>query len=320
MIPAVDPPSYESPSMHASPELELHLAPGWSLHPGFAPELRAAVAAARGAGVRGARVGLVLGSGLGNVVDAMQVMAGIDFADIPGMHASTVQGHAGRLLQTRAGDVDALVLQGRLHAYEGRSLAEVVLPTALLCALGVRVLVLTNAAGGLHPDVRAGDLTVLTDLIDLHLDDPARGVLVYEGDAPIEAALRSARAGRVFDREVAHLLVDTGAAERLSVRTGTYVSLCGPNYETPAEIRQLRSLGADAVGMSTGPEAALARVLGTKVAGVSCITNVAVETGGVEVTHAEVVEVGASRRAELATLLLAALPRLDAHARREAAR
>ena len=132
---------------------------GWELHPDFARVLAPTVAAARRAGVDRGRVGLVLGSGLGNVVDAMEVQAAVEFADLPGIHASTVTGHAGRLVLARAGGVDAIVLQGRLHAYEGRSLAEVVLPTALLCALGVRVLVLTNAAGGLHPDMAAGDLT-----------------------------------------------------------------------------------------------------------------------------------------------------------------
>ena len=298
--------------MSTASAFDLRLPGGWQLHPDFAAALAPTVATARAAGVDHGRVGLVLGSGLGNVIDAMEVRAAIDFADLPGMFASTVKGHAGRLVQAHVGGVDVIVLQGRLHAYEGRSLPEVVLPTALLAALGVRVMVLTNAAGGLHPDVRAGDLTVLTDLIDLHLDDAARGVLQYTGDAPLEFALRAARAGRVFDRALAWRLVDIGASAGLPMRTGTYASLWGPNYETAAEIGLLRRLGADAVGMSTGPEAAVAHALGVKVAGVSCITNVAVETGGVEVTHAEVVEVGTSRRAELATLLLAALPFLDA--------
>lgn len=298
--------------MNHQHSFDLRAPGGWELHPGFARSLAPTVAAARRAGVDRGRVGLVLGSGLGNVVDAMEVKAAVDFADLPGIHTSTVIGHAGRLVLASAGGVDAIVLQGRLHAYEGRSLAEVVLPTALLCALGVRVLVLTNAAGGLHPDVAAGDLTVLTDLIDLHLEDAGRGVLTYTGDAPLELALRAARVGRVFDRVIARRLVEVGAQAGLPMRTGTYASLWGPNYETAAEIRQLRLIGADAVGMSTGPEAAIAHALGVRVAGVSCITNVAVEAGGVEVTHAEVMEVGSSRRAELATLLLAALPVLDA--------
>ena len=292
--------------------LDLHLLEGWRLHPDFEPRLRAAAEAARAAGLRGARVGLVLGSGLGNVVDAMDEEASIAFPDIPGLHASTVQGHAGRLVQARSGEVDVLVLQGRLHAYEGLSMAEVVLPTALLCALGARTVVLTNAAGGLHPDMVAGDLTVLTDLFDLHLIDAGRGVLAPDGDVPVELAGRAARPGRFFDRALARRLVEIGAEQRLPIRTGTYASLWGPNYETPVEIGLMRRLGADAVGMSTGPEAAVARALGARLAGVSCITNVAVEHGGGEVTHDEVIEVGAQRRGELATLLLAGLPVLDA--------
>lgn len=301
--------------MTMDPSFDFRLPDGWELHPAFAQALAPTVATARAAGISGGRVGLVLGSGLGNVVDAMEVQAAIDFAALPGMFASTVTGHAGRLVLARVEDVDVIVLQGRLHAYEGRTLAEVVLPVALLCALGVRVMVLTNAAGGLHPDVVAGDLTVITDLIDLHLDDAGRGVLTHTGEVPLELALRAARAGRVFDRVLARRLVEIGAAAGLPIRTGTYASLWGPNYETAAEIGFLRRLGADAVGMSTGPEAALAQALGVRVAGVSCITNVAVETGGAEVTHAEVMEVGSSRRVELATLLLASLPVLDAIAR-----
>lgn len=290
-------------------EHELRPVGGWRLREDYARRVEAARAQLARRGFGGPTVGLVLGSGLGNVVDRMEVEAECAFADIPGFHAPTVQAHHGRLVQARHEGARALVLQGRLHAYEGLPMEDVVFPIATLLALGCRTLVLTNAAGGLHPDMRPGDLMAITGLIDLHLVDVGRGLLLPPAGAPseVEAQLRGGTAKDLLDRSLALRLVDLGAREGIGMRTGTYVSLWGPNYEPPAEIAQLRRLGIDAVGMSTGPEAVFARRLGARVAAVSCITNVSVEVGQAVVTHDEVIEVGAARREDMARLLLAAL-------------
>ncbi len=258
-------------------------------------------------------VGLVLGSGLGNVVDGMEVSASMPFGEVPGLPSTTVQAHSGRILQARgAGGVAVAVFQGRLHAYEGLPMEQIVRPVAILAALGCHTVLLTNAAGGLDADMCAGDVMVISDLVDLHWVDAGRGLLQPDGDVPVELALRAARAGRVFDPVLVQRLLQTGARHGVPIRSGTYASLWGPNYETAAEIGMLRRIHANAVGMSTGPEAVFARALGLRVAGLSCITNVAVEFGGGEVTHEEVIEVGAARRGAIAEVVLASLPHLAA--------
>ncbi len=287
------------------------LAPtGWTLDGAFADRLHAATAHLHEHDITGARTGLVLGSGLGGLIDRTETVASVPFDGIPGFHAASVVGHSGRVVQARRDGAEFLVLQGRLHAYEGFDLGSVILPVAVLCALGCETVVLTNAAGGLDPDMRAGDVAVLTGLIDLHLKDALRGVLVPDGEIPSGLAARAATPGSLFDPALAAQLRAVAADERIAPHTGTYVSLWGPNYESPVEIGFLRRLGGVAVGMSTGPEAVVARALGARVGGVSLITNVAVEAGGGVVTHDEVVEVGAARRDAMEALLLSAVDRL----------
>jgi purine-nucleoside phosphorylase len=284
----------------------IQAASNWRLADDYARRVDAAVASLRPDGF-GAPVGLVLGSGLGTVVDRMQLQAERAFGEVPGFHAPSVVAHAGRLVQATHEDRDVLVLQGRLHAYEGLPLGDVVFPIATLLALGCRTLVLTNAAGGLHPDARPGDLMSLTGLVDLHLADATRGLVLPPAGIDPELALRSATHLAPFDRELAQRLVDVGASVGIPLRTGVYASLWGPNYEPPVEIGVLREMGCDAVGMSTGPETAFAVRMGARVGGISCITNVAVEHGGDVVTHDEVVEVGAAVRDALTDLILAFL-------------
>jgi purine-nucleoside phosphorylase len=277
---------------------------GWILRADYAAKVEAAAAPLRAEGFAG-RLGLVLGSGLGNFVDQLDVLRARDFASIEGFHGVGVAGHQGRLVHGRIdGEGELLVLQGRLHAYEGHSLEDVVFPVAVLLALGVEVLVLTNAAGGCHPDARAGDLVALTGLLDAH-GDALRGLLLPPPGVPAELALRGITHNGPFDRALALRLVDVGAKAGIPVATGTYASLWGPSYETPREIGYYRSCGAAAIGMSTGPEAAYARRMGAKVVGVSCITNVAREHGVEEVSHEEVMAVGAARREDFARLLSA---------------
>lgn len=286
---------------------ELAARGGWTLREDYAARVAEATASLEGRGFRGAPLALVLGSGLGNVVDRMQVEAACDFAEIPGFHAPSVLAHSGRLLQATHEGHRVLVLQGRLHAYEGIGLEEVVFPVATLLGLGARRVLLTNAAGGLDPDMRPGDLMAISGVVDLHLQDPLRGLVLPPPSTDPELQLRGATHRRFFGARLAMQLVDLAAAQGVAMRSGSYASLWGPNYETPVEIGLLRRFGLSAVGMSTGPEAALAHALGAELCGISCITNVAVEAGGQVVTHDEVIEVGAARREELATVLLAAL-------------
>ncbi|HKI82837.1 MAG TPA: purine-nucleoside phosphorylase [Candidatus Krumholzibacteria bacterium] len=304
----------------------------WRLRDDYAQRVEAGAKLLREEGYRG-RAGVVLGSGLGNFADQLELVHQREFSAIPGFYAPSVAAHKGKLLACRIPGTphELLVLQGRLHAYEGHAMEDVLFPIATLLALGVQVLVLTNAAGGAHPDARAGDLVALTGLLDAH-GDALRGLVLppvvdsnssgkgSKGGTPAAAGnsaapaslghdaeiqLRAATHNGPFDRELALRMVDVGAATGIPVATGTYVSLWGPSYETPKEIGFYRSIGASAIGMSTGPEAAFAQRLGVKVVGVSCITNVAREHGVEEVSHEEVIAVGAARREDFARLLLA---------------
>jgi len=271
--------------------LEAHCPPGWALLDEFAQRVDVAAAHLEQAGVTGAPLALVLGSGLGDFVDRMDVQAAVRFAEIPGFHGTSVQGHDGRVVRARMGGRDVVVLQGRLHAYEGIAMDAVVLPVLVLRALGAETVILTNAAGGLDPSMRAGDVAILTDLVDLHLKDALRGLLVPRADGELQ--MRARRAGRLFDPRLARRLRELAPG---ATHAGTYVSVWGPNYEPPAEIGMMRRIGGVAVGMSTGPEAVALHAFGAKVAGISLITNVSVEAGGAIVTHDEVVAVGADSR------------------------
>jgi purine-nucleoside phosphorylase len=318
----------------------------WRLRPDYVERVDAAVEGLSAEGY-GGQIGIVLGSGLGSVVERLDCQCEKPFAEVPGFAAVTVAAHGGKLVAARLprGGARVLVLQGRLHAYEGLAMEEVVFPIATLLGLGVRTLILTNAAGGLDPNARAGDLLALTGLIEMHWVDPLRGLLLptegvpSEGAppaavpptgvppadvpptgvpaagvlptsapsaaVPAELALRAASHAQPFDRALARQLVETGAREGIVVGAGVYASLWGPAYETLGEIAFLRRMGAQAVGMSTGPEAAFAHRMGARVAGVSCVTNVAREVPGVPLTHDEVIEIGQAARERLAKLLVA---------------
>lgn len=272
------------------------------------------------------RVGLILGSGLGNFVDAVDDAEIVDYGDIPGYSTTSVAEHQGRLVCGTAAGVPVVVMQGRLHPYEGMPYAELLLPTAVLACLGIDLAVVTNAAGGLNRYYVPGDLMVIRDQIDLHLHDALRGLLAQpfappparSGDpaVPADASARLAGIGRavglpaLFDPEPARQLVEAAAETGVPMHSGTYASMWGPAYEAKAEIGMLRRMGCDAVGMSTAPETVLLRRLGVSPVGLSCITNPARETGQPELSHQDVVEVGAMVRDRMARLLLAFLPRV----------
>ena len=254
-------------------------------------------------------VGLILGSGLGNFVDQVEDADSVPYSEIPGYHTTSVAEHVGRLVCGRAAGVPVLVMQGRLHPYEGLDYAELLLPTAVLACLGVKTVVVTNAAGGLNPNYRPGDLMVIRDQIDLHWHDPLRGLL----DDPLGKGGEVGRVPgplRLYDADLAVALAEAAARAGVPVRQGVYASMWGPAYEAKAEITMLRRADCDAVGMSTAPEVSLLHALGVRVVGLSCITNPARETGQPELSHQDVVEVGAMVRDRVAAVLLAGLPDL----------
>jgi purine-nucleoside phosphorylase len=243
-----------------------------------------------------AETAVILGSGLGSVVDAFELEAEVPYAEVPGLSASTVPGHAGRLVLVRdAAGRRLLFAQGRRHLYEGLSAAEVATGVRVLHGLGVRRLVLTNAAGCLNPAFAVGDLMLILDHLNLLGDSPLRGGPHFHDMSEVYDAT-----WRTVFREAAGQLGQ-------NLREGVYAAVQGPQYETPAEVRMLSRLGADAVGMSTVPEAIQARALGMQVAGVSMLTNWAAGLAPGKLHHDEVVATGRAASTRLAALLQAAL-------------
>ena len=233
-------------------------------------------------------VAVVLGSGLGAFAETLGERVVIPYEEIPDFARSTVEGHSGRLVigALPSTSITVAVMQGRFHYYEGYSLEEVTLPLRAFGALGVKKIVLTNAAGGVNVEFRQGDLMLITDHINLMMISPLRGV----HDDRLGA--RFPDMTEVYSREYRRIARECAAELGIDLREGIYMSLQGPNYETPAEVRMLRTLGADAVGMSTVPEAIVASQMGMRTLGISLITNAAagVEEGPID--HAEVMEMG----------------------------
>src|SRR5271166_5601549 len=252
------------------------------------------------------KIGLVLGSGLGAFADDLSQAVRIPYADIPSFPRSTAIGHAGQLVIGKSGDVPVAVMQGRVHLYEGYSASEAAFPTRVLGRSGVRALILTNAAGGINVGYGQGALVMLRDHINLQGQNPLTGAN-DDRFGPRFPDMSYTYAKRY--REIA-----TEEAKKLSIppREGVYAALAGPNYETPAEIRYLRSIGADLVGMSTVPEAIAARHMGINVLAVSCVTNMAAGILDRALDHEEVLEVGRRVMGHFIALLRAVLPRIAA--------
>jgi purine-nucleoside phosphorylase len=247
---------------------------------------------------------IVLGSGFHHVLTALRVDKKIPYAKIPGFPVPNVSGHAGELIFGKLGGTPVLVLSGRAHFYEGHSMEQVTFPIRTLAAFGIRDLLLTNAAGGINKNFRPGDFMVVTDHINLMGVNPLRGELVPGRPRFVEMT-------HVYDAKLRALLFRAGKGGDLKLRRGVYLAGSGPSYETPAEIRAFARLGADAVGMSTVPEAMVARQCGLNVAAVSCITNPAAGRGKGQLSHTEVLE-AAERVKVLAVELLKNLMRLYA--------
>lgn len=237
----------------------------------------------RNKGVEAPTVGLILGSGLGELANEATEAIAIPYEEIPGFPVSTVEGHAGQLVYGTLGEKKVLAMQGRFHYYEGYSMKEVTFPVRVMKALGVDSLVVTNAAGGVNHDFNPGDLMIINDHINLTGDNPLLG--------PNDSTLgeRFTDMSEAYDKQYQEIIRESAKTLDVTLQEGVYLGLTGPTYETPAEIRMIRTLGGDAVGMSTVPEVIVARHAGIRVAGISCITNLA---AGMQETlnHEEVVE------------------------------
>jgi purine-nucleoside phosphorylase len=251
-------------------------------------------------------LGVVLGSGLGAWAEGLEGAVAIPYAEIPGMPVSTVPGHAGRLWLGRAKGVTVACLQGRVHMYEGHEPERAVFGARLLARLGARAVLLTNAAGGLSPWFGAGDLMLIRDHLNLMFKNPLVG--------PNEAGLgpRFPDMTHTYDPALAAAARDAALSLGIRLHEGVYAGLLGPSYETPAEIRMLRTLGADAVGMSTVPEAIALRHMRVPVTGISCVTNLAAGISPVELSHAEVEEAACLARPRFVALVSAWIERAAA--------
>jgi purine-nucleoside phosphorylase len=247
-------------------------------------KVEAVAAALRALGAPEPRVGIILGSGLGAFADGLDDAIACDYGEIPHMPVSAVVGHSGRMVFGGCEGVPVVVMQGRVHAYEGWTMDEVVRGARAMCRLGIRALVVTNAAGGIHFDLKPGDLMRITDHINMTGKSPLRG----RNDERLGP--RFPDLSRAYDGRLGDLLEQVASDGHVGLRRGVYACMPGPAYETPAEIRMLRVLGADAVGMSTVPEVVAARHMGVPCVGISVITNLAAGISPADLSHAEVKE------------------------------
>ena len=251
------------------------------------------------------RLGVVLGSGLGGFADDFEDAVSIPYEDIPGFVRSTAQGHAGHLVVGRIDEVPILAMQGRVHYYEGYTMEEVTFAIRTFKLLGIKTLVLTNAAGGINVQLSQGALMIISDHLNLMGVNPLRGAN-DERFGP-----RFPDMSAVYSPALQEIVVEEARALGIELRRGIYAALSGPNYETPAEIHLLRNCGADAVGMSTVPEAIVARQMDMEVLGISCITNMASGISDEPINHDEVMETGNRVRSSFTQLLRRVVSRLS---------
>lgn len=230
------------------------------------------------------KAALVLGSGLGDFGSKIKVRAALDYSEIDGFPVSTVEGHQGRYLFGHVGDVPVVCMQGRVHYYEGYSMPDVVLPIRLMGKMGAKALLLTNAAGGIRQGMQAGDLMLITGQIASFVPSP----LIGENDK--ELGVRFPDMSQIYDKEFQKIILKNALDMDIDLKQGVYLQTSGPQYESPEEISMFRALGADAVGMSTACEAIAAKHMGMKIAGISCISNLAAGISPNPLTHEEVKE------------------------------
>lgn len=227
---------------------------------------------------------VILGSGLGDYADGIKIAGTVEYTDIEGFPVSTVKGHKGRFVFGYVGDTPVVIMQGRVHYYEGYPMQEVVLPTRLMGLLGAKKLLLTNAAGGINETFQPGDFMMITDHITTAVPSPLIGPNIEE------LGTRFPDMSEVYSMRLRNVIRDCAKACSIDIKEGVYVQFTGPSYETPAEIRMAKAWGGDAVGMSTACEAMAARHMGLEVCGISCITNMAAGISRQQLNHQEVQE------------------------------
>ncbi len=252
------------------------------------------------------RIGLVLGSGLGAFADDLASAARIDYHRIPNFPRSTAVGHAGKLVIGRVGDVAVAAMQGRVHFYEGYSSKEVIFPMRVFARMGIRAVILTNAAGGINRGYSQGALVVLRDHINLQDGNP----LIGPNDERFGP--RFPDMTHAYAKNFRQFTVEEGHRLGMLIHEGVYAALAGPSYETPAEIHYLATIGADLVGMSTVPEVIAARHMGLQVLGISCVTNMAAGILDQPLDHNEVLATGERVKSQFIALLRAVVPRMEA--------
>jgi len=250
------------------------------------------------------RIAAVLGSGLGAFADELENAVHIDYNDIPDFARTTIEGHAGRLVLGELEGIPLAVMQGRFHFYEGHSLEQVTFPMRVFGALGVKRVIVTNAAGGINKSFPPGTLMLITDHINFI------GGNALRGPNDDRFGLRFTDMSEVYSSEYRETVLKEAANLGIKMEQGVYIAVSGPSYESPAEIRAFRTLGADAVGMSTVPEAIIARHQAMKVLGISVITNHAAGVSNQQINHEEVIEVGNRVRGQFIALLKGVIPKL----------
>lgn len=243
------------------------------------------------------RIALVLGSGLGDFAKCVQVECEIPYKDIPGFPVSTVAGHDGRYIFGWIEDVPVVLMKGRVHYYEGYSMEEVVRPIRLLKLLGVEILFLTNASGGINLEFSAGDFMLITDQISQFIPSPLRGTNLEQ------MGVRFPDMSEIYNKELCDIIRKTAEAEQIDLKEGVYIQFPGPNFESPAEVRMAGILGADAVGMSTACEGIAARHMGMKTCGISCVVNMGCGIQKTPLNHEEVQAMGRKRAPEFQRLV-----------------
>jgi purine-nucleoside phosphorylase len=252
-----------------------------------------------------AEIGIILGTGLGGLVNEIEIDYTIPYSDIPNFPVSTVEGHAGRLIFGKLGNKEVIALQGRFHYYEGYSMQEVTFPVRVMQQLGIKYLLVSNATGGLNPDYKVGDIMIINDHINFFPEHPLRGPNIAE------LGPRFPDMSRVYDERLRYTAKLISLEHNFNLKEGVYVGVSGPTFETPAEYMMFRNLGGDVVGMSTVPEVIVARHAGLKVFGISIITDSGVPGQIVEISHEEVQKVAMKAEPKMTMVLRKLIESID---------
>ena len=251
-------------------------------------------------------VALILGSGLGDFADGIKIEQTIDYTEIEGFPVSTVKGHKGRFVLGYVESVPVIIMEGRVHYYEGYSMSDVVLPVRLMKMMGAEILFLTNASGGINKEFHAGDFMMIKDQIACFVPSPLNGPNIEE------LGERFPDMSHIYDEELQDMIRQSAKHLEIDLKEGVYIQLAGPNFESPAEIRMLRTLGCDAVGMSTVVEAIAANHMGMRICGISCISNLAAGMSDAPLSHTEVQEAADAVAPKFEKLLVETVAKMKA--------